>query len=79
MSEMRNSVEQVINCLREAEVLLAQGKRVRRDLPADQSLGGELRNELFDGEIICNLKAAQVLIERRRRHYNTHRPHSTLG
>ena len=32
-----------------------------------------------DGEIFYTLKEAQVLIESWRRHYNTVRPHSSLG
>ena len=40
---------------------------------------GKLRDELLDGEIFYTLKEAQVLIERWRRHYNTVRPHSSLG
>ena len=44
-----------------------------------ESLNGKLRDELLDGEIFYTLKEAQVLIERWRRHYNTVRPHSSLG
>jgi putative transposase len=38
-----------------------------------------LRNELINGEIIYTLTEAQVLIEQWHVHYNTIRPHSTLG
>jgi putative transposase len=38
-----------------------------------------LRDELLDGEIFYTLKEAQVVIEQWRRHYNTIRPHSSLG
>ena len=44
-----------------------------------ESFNGKLRDELLDGEIFYTLKEAQVLIERWRRHYNTLRPHSSLG
>jgi hypothetical protein len=36
-------------------------------------------DELLDGEIFYTLKEAQVLIEQWRIHYNTVRPHSSLG
>ena len=45
----------------------------------NESFNGKLRNELLNGEIFYTLKEAQVLIERWRHHYNTVRPHSTLG
>jgi putative transposase len=38
-----------------------------------------LRDELLNGEIFYTLKEAKVIIERWRRHYNTVRPHSSLG
>ncbi len=44
-----------------------------------EAFNGKLRDELLDGEIFYTLRQAQVLIERRRRHYNTERPHSSLG
>ncbi|HIA48864.1 MAG TPA: transposase, partial [Candidatus Hydrogenedentes bacterium] len=37
------------------------------------------RDELLNGEIFETLLEAKVLIERWRVHYNTVRPHSTLG
>jgi transposase InsO family protein len=45
----------------------------------NESFNGKLRDELLDREIFCSLAEAQVLIERWRRHYNTVRPHSSLG
>jgi putative transposase len=45
----------------------------------NESFNGKLRNELLDGEIFYTLKEAQVLIEQWRIHYNTVRPHSSLG
>jgi hypothetical protein len=44
-----------------------------------ESFNGSLRDELLDGEIFYTLAEAKVLIEAWRRHYNTIRPHSSLG
>ena len=44
-----------------------------------ESFNGKLRDELLDREIFYTLLEAKVLIERWRRHYNTVRPHSSLG
>ena len=38
-----------------------------------------LRDELLDGEIFYTLHEVQVVIEISRRHYNTERPHASLG
>ncbi|MBT5295661.1 MAG: transposase, partial [Octadecabacter sp.] len=32
-----------------------------------------------NGEIFYSMREAQIIIERLRNHYNTKRPHSTLG
>jgi transposase InsO family protein len=45
----------------------------------NESFNGKLRDELLNGEIFYTLQEAQVLIERWRQHYNTIRPHSSLG
>jgi putative transposase len=45
----------------------------------NESFNGKLRDELLNTEIFTTLYEAQVLIERWRRHYNTKRPHSSLG
>ncbi len=45
----------------------------------NESFNGKLRDELLNGEIFYTLREAKVLIERWRRHYNTVRPHSSLG
>ena len=45
----------------------------------NESFNGKLRDELLNGEIFYTLAEARVLIERWRRHYNTVRPHSSLG
>lgn len=44
-----------------------------------ESFNARLRDELLDGEIFYSLKEAQVVIESWRRHYNTLRPHGSLG
>lgn len=44
-----------------------------------ESFNSKLRDELLNGEIFYSLAEAQVLIEAWRRHYNTVRPHSSLG
>jgi len=44
-----------------------------------ESFNGKLRDELLNGEIFDTLAEAQVLVARWRRHYNTVRPHSSLG
>lgn len=44
-----------------------------------ESFNGKLRDELLDGEIFYTLREAKVLIEQWRQHYNTVRPHSSLG
>lgn len=44
-----------------------------------ESFNGKLRDELLNGEIFYTLKEAQIVIESWRQHYNTIRPHSSLG
>ncbi len=44
-----------------------------------ESFNGKLRDELLNTEIFDTLREAQVLTESWRRHYNTARPHSSLG
>ena len=44
-----------------------------------ESFNGRLRNELLAREQFDTLLEAKVLIERWRRHYNTVRPHGSLG
>jgi transposase InsO family protein len=49
------------------------GERLR------ESFNSKLRDELLKGEIFYTLEEAKVIIEQWRRHYNTVRPHSSLG
>ena len=44
-----------------------------------ESFNARLRDELLDGEIIYSLVEAKIVIESWRRHYNTVRPHGSLG
>jgi putative transposase len=44
-----------------------------------ESFNGKLRDELLNGELFDTLLEAKVLVERWRGHYNTVRPHSSLG
>ncbi len=44
-----------------------------------ESFNGKMRDQLLNGELFYTLKEAQVIIERWRIHYNTVRPHSSLG
>ncbi len=44
-----------------------------------ESFNGKMRDELLDIEIFYSLKEVQILIEMWRKHYNTVRPHSSLG
>jgi transposase InsO family protein len=44
-----------------------------------ESFNSKLRDEFLNGEIFYSLKELQVLAERWRGHYNTVRPHSSLG
>ncbi len=43
------------------------------------SFNGKLRDELLNGEIFYSLKEVEIVTEKRRREYNTIRPHSSLG
>lgn len=45
----------------------------------NESFNSKLRDELLNREIFYTLREAQVLIARWRDHYNTQRPHSSLG
>ena len=68
--------EEIIAKLRGADVLLGQGKRVAEVVEALGVSEVKLRDELLDRGIFRSLREARVLIEARRRHCNTVRPHS---
>src|SRR5205814_1250507 len=44
-----------------------------------ESFNARLRDELLDGEIFYTVRKAQIIIESWRRHYNTVRPHASIG
>lgn len=44
-----------------------------------ESFNGKLRDELLNGEVFYTLNEAKIVIETWRQHYNTVRPHSSLG
>jgi transposase InsO family protein len=44
-----------------------------------ESFNARLRDELLDGEIFYSLNEAKIVIESWRRHYNTLRPHGSIG
>ncbi len=44
-----------------------------------ESFNGKMRDQLLNGELFYTLREAQVIIEKWRIHYNTIRPHSSLG
>lgn len=45
----------------------------------NESVNGRFRDELLRVELFNDLREAKVLMERWRRHYNTIRPHTSLG
>ena len=44
-----------------------------------ESFNSKLRDELLNGELFYSLAEARIVIEDWRKHYNTKRPHSSLG
>ena len=44
-----------------------------------ESFNARLRDELLDGEIFYTLAEAKIIVESWRRHFNTLRPHGSLG
>jgi hypothetical protein len=44
-----------------------------------ESFNARLRDELLNGEVFYTLREAQIIIESWRRHYNTIRPHASIG
>ena len=44
-----------------------------------ESFNARMRDELLNGELFYSLREAQIIIENWRRHYNTKRPHASLG
>lgn len=44
-----------------------------------ESFNGKMREQFLNGELFYTLKEAQIMTDRWRTHYNTVRPHSSLG
>ena len=44
-----------------------------------ETFNARMRDELLNGELFYSLREAQIIIESWRRHYNTKRPHASLG
>ena len=44
-----------------------------------ESFNARFRDELLNGEIFYSLREAQIVVEKWRKHYNTARPHSSIG
>ena len=74
-----------LHAAREAVPLVAREQaplpHVRQLLRAAYSadFGHHKADELLDGEIFYSLKEARIVIESWRHHYNTVRPHESLG
>jgi len=59
---------------------LKLAKAWRCSTPVGSSaLPNKMREQFLNGELSSTLKEAQILTERWRIHYNTIRPHSSLG
>jgi transposase InsO family protein len=88
MSKKKHTAEEIINKLREAEVLQAKGQTLEemvRQLGISsvtyykiESFNGKLRDELLNEEIFDSMYEAEVVTEQWRKHYNTIRPLSSL-
>jgi len=78
MPKKRFDAEQIVTLLRQIEVSMAQGKSAPVAC-RDAGISQQLRDELLNGEIFYSLKEAQIVVEQWRKHYNTVRPHSSLG
>ena len=78
MSRKRHKPEEIVSKLRQVDVLVSQGQSVA---DAIRSIGVTevMRDELLDGELFYSLREAQIIIESWRIHYNTKRPHASLG
>src|ERR687883_1372387 len=78
MSRKRHKPEEIVAKLRQVDVLVSQGQTVA---DAIRSIGVTevTYDELLDGELFYSLREAQIVIESWRRHYNTARPHASLG
>ena len=78
MPKKRHTPGEIVSKLRQVDVLVSQGQPAAE---AIRTIGVTevLRDELLDGEIFYSLREAQIVIESWRRHYNSVRPHASLG
>ena len=78
MPKERYTPKEILQHLRTVELEAGKGLAV---LDACRKLGitEQMRAQFLIGELFYTLKEAQVLTERWRIHYNTVRPHSSLG
>ena len=73
-------LEAVVTARRDKAAALELLKRIMKKYGAPRSIVTDrLRDELLDGEIFYSLAEAEIVIESWRRHYNTVRPHGSLG
>jgi transposase InsO family protein len=79
-----NGPEFIANAVR--EWIVAVGARTAFIEPGSpwengycESFNSRLRDELLNGEVFYSLAEARIVIESWRQHYNTLRPHSSLG
>lgn len=72
-----NRVRDWLNCVEVQTLFIEPGSPWENGYI--ESFNGKLRDELLAREWFDTLLEAKVLIERWRRHYNTVRPHSSLG
>jgi transposase InsO family protein len=79
MARKRLTAEQIVTKLRQIEVLQAQGKTIAVACKESGTTEQKLRDECLNGEIFYSLREAQMVIEMWRFHYNSKRPHSSLG
>ena len=79
MPKKRFGAEQIMTLLRQIEVSMAQDKSAPVACRDARDIAVELRDELLNEEIFYSLKEAQIVVQQWRKHYNTIRPHSSLG
>ncbi len=78
MAGRRDKPKDIVSKLRQIEVLQGQGKPIA-DAVRHIGVTVRFRDEFLNGEVFYSLREAQILIENWRGHYNTVRPHSSLG
>ena len=79
MPKKRFSAEQIVTLLRQIEVSMGQGNSTQIACREAGISEQSFRDECLNQEIFYSLKEAQVVIGQWRKHYNTIRPHSSLG